>query len=319
MFGASSQPAASGHPSVARRSGPSQYVMESPPAPRSSERQARQERLERTIENELVPRMLTSHQVGAIPPSLATAVGRELSERDVDGFVAAVRSTDDDKAAEFLRGILADGATIEAVYLDLLAPSARRLGVLWENDDCDFVEVTVSLGRMQRALRDLSQLFLADAAHREPVGSALLTCTPGEQHTLGVIMVGEFLLRDGWRVSVGAPWSEHDLLTLVRTEWFDVIGFSVGAAERLPGLKRDIQQLTAASRNPHVQVMVGGPVFSEHPDAVGDVGANALAGDAREAPQVARQLLAAARRAMADAPPEAVTEHEQFRDAIQHP
>ena len=263
--------------------------------------------------------MLTSHQVGAIPPSLATAVGRELSERDVDGFVAAVRSTDDAKAAEFLRGILAEGATIEAVYLDLLAPSARRLGVLWENDDCDFVEVTVSLGRMQRALRDLSQLFLADAAHREPVGSALLTCTPGEQHTMGVIMVGEFLLRDGWRVSVGAPWSEHDLLTLVRTEWFDVIGFSVGAAERLPGLKRDIQQLTAASRNPRVQVMVGGPVFCEHPDAVGDVGANALAGDAREAPRVARQLLAAARRAMADAPPEAVTEHEQFRDAIQHP
>jgi methanogenic corrinoid protein MtbC1 len=263
--------------------------------------------------------MLTSHQVGAIPPSLATAVGRELSERDVDGFVAAVRSPEDAKAAEFLRGILAEGATIEAVYLDLLAPSARRLGVLWENDDCDFVEVTVSLGRMQRALRDLSQLFLADAAHREPVGSALLTCTPGEQHTMGVIMVGEFLLRDGWRVSVGAPWSEHDLLTLVRTEWFDVIGFSVGAAERLPGLKRDIQQLTAASRNPHVQVMVGGPVFCEFPDAVGDVGANALAGDAREAPQVARQLLAAARRAMADAPPEAVTEHEQFRDAIQHP
>ncbi len=319
MFGASSQPAASGHPSVARRPGLSQHVMESPPTPRSSERQARQERLERTIENELVPRMLTSHQVGAIPPSLATAVGRELSERDVDAFVAAVRSTDDAKAAEFLRSLLAEGATIEAVYLDLLAPSARRLGVLWENDDCDFVEVTVSLGRMQRALRDLSQLFLADAAHREPVGSALLTCTPGEQHTLGVIMVGEFLLRDGWRVSVGAPWSEHDLLTLVRTEWFDIIGFSVGAAERLPGLTREIQQLTAASKNPHVQVMVGGPVFCEHPDAVGDVGANAVAGDAREAPRVARQLLAEARRAMADAPPEAVTEHEQFRDAIQHP
>jgi methanogenic corrinoid protein MtbC1 len=316
MFGASSQPAVSGHPSVARRPGPSQYVMESPPTPRSSERQARQERLERTIENELVPRMLTSHQVGAIPPSLATAVGRELSERDVDGFVAAVRSPEDAKAAEFIRGILAEGATIEAVYLDLLAPSARQLGVLWENDDCDFVEVTVSLGRMQRALRDLSQLFLADAVHGAPVGSALLTCTPGEQHTLGVIMVGEFLLRDAWRVSVGAPWSEHDLLTLVRTEWFDVIGFSVGAADRLPGLKRDIQQLTAASRNPHVQIMVGGPVFSEHPEAVEDVGANALAGDAREAPQVARLLLAAARRAMADAPPEAVTEHEQFRDAI---
>lgn len=316
MFGASLQPAASDHRSVTRGLGSSHHVMESPSAPRRSERL---ERLERTIENELVPRLLTGHRAGPIPPALSMAAARELSERDVDGFVAAVRSHDDENAVAFVRAVLDEGATIEAVYLDLLAPSARRLGQLWDNDECDFVEVTVSMGRMQRLLRDLSQVFLADANRTEPVGNALLTCIPGEQHTLGIIMVGEFLLRDGWRVLVGAPWSESDLLTMVATEWYDVIGFSVGCESRFPTLKRDIRRLKTASRNPHVQFMVGGQVIVEHPDAAAEVGAQAIGGDAREAPVIARRLLAAAQAAAADAQRNAVAEHDEFSGAVRRP
>jgi methanogenic corrinoid protein MtbC1 len=313
MFGASLQPAATGHHSVSRGPGTSHDEMESPSAPRRSERL---ERLERTIENELVPRLLASHRAGPVPPALSMAIARELSEQDVDGFVVAIRSHDDARAVQFIRDVLAEGASVEAVYLDLLAPSARRLGQMWESDECDFVEVTVSLGRMQRLLRDLSQVFLADATRSEPVGSVLLTCIPGEQHTLGIIMVGEFLLRDGWRVLVGAPWSESDLLTMVGTEWYDVIGFSVGSESRLPLLKRDIRRLKSASRNPHVQFMVGGQVFCDDPTLADQVGANAIAGDAREAPEIARRLLDAAQRAASDAPREALGDHGQFSDAL---
>ena len=119
MFGVSLQPSASVHPSVARGMCSSHVVMESPAAPRQSERL---ERLERTIENELVPRLLASHRAGPIPPALSMAIARELSASDVDSFVAAIRSPDDVRAAEFIREVLAEGATIEAVYLDLLAP-----------------------------------------------------------------------------------------------------------------------------------------------------------------------------------------------------
>lgn len=313
MFGASLQPAASGHPSVRHGPGPSHDVMDSPSAPRRSERL---ERLERTIQNDLVPQLLTGHRVGPVPPALTAAIARELSAADVEAFVSAVRSLDDDRAVQFVQTILAEGATIEAVYLDLMAPTARRLGELWESDECDFVEVTVSLGRMQRMLRDLSQLFLADGMRSEPVGSVLLTCIPGEQHTLGIIMVGEFLLRDGWRVLVGAPWSDSDLLTMVGSEWYDVIGFSVGCESRLPLLRRDMRRLKAASRNPHVQFMVGGQVFIDDPALAEQVGANAIANSAREAPVIARQLLDAARLAATDGAREAMGDHGQFSDTL---
>ncbi len=243
------------------------------------------------IQNEIVPRLMLSHRVGPVPPSVVTAAARELSDADVTTFVAAIRGVDDALAVQYVRGLMAAGTSIESVYIDLLAPTARRLGSLWEADECDFVEVTVAMGRIQRLLRDLSQHFLADAARTETVGNALLTCVPGEQHTLGVIIVAEFLLRDGWRVLVGAPWTEGDLLAMVANESFDVIGFSVGCENRLSALKREIHRLRAASRNPNVRVMVGGKVFIDEPDMVTRVGADAYAVDARDAPKTARALL----------------------------
>ncbi len=283
--------------------------MDTAPSPRPSDRL---ERLERTIQNEIVPRLLTSHRVGPISPAMANAVARILSDEDVQSFVRAVRGADDQGAVQFVRRVIAEGASIEAVYLDLLAPSARRLGEMWDEDECDFVEVTVALGRMQRLLRDLSQVFLADAGQAEPVGSVLLTCVPGEQHTLGIIMVGEFLLRDGWRVLVGAPWTDGDLLAMVGTEWYDVIGFSVGCEARLTSLRRDIRRLRSASRNPNVQIMVGGPVFANDPTLADQVGAHAIAATAREAPRVARALLPEARAFAPDGlPPNSAGEHGQ--------
>lgn len=286
--------------------------MDTAPSPRPSDRL---ERLERTIQNEIVPRLLTSHRVGPISPAMANAVARILSDEDVQSFVRAVRGADDQGAVQFVRRVIAEGASIEAVYLDLLAPSARRLGEIWDEDECDFVEVTVALGRMQRLLRDLPQVFLADAGQAEPVGSVLLTCVPGEQHTLGIIMVGEFLLRDGWRVLVGAPWTDGDLLAMVGTEWYDVIGFSVGCEARLTSLRRDIRRLRSASRNPNVQIMVGGPVFANDPTLADQVGAHAIAATAREAPRVARALLPEARAFAPDGlPPNSAGEHGQSRE-----
>ncbi len=289
MFGASSQPESRGS---SRESGLLHNVHSPAPAsPRAlSPRNA--ETLHRMIESEIVPRLLMAHRTGATPPSLIAATARELTEQDVNAFVQYVTGADDALATGFVRDIIASGTPIEAVYLDLLAPTARRLGELWDDDECDFVEVTVALGRMQRVLRDLSQVFMADAERSDTAGHVLLSCVPGEQHTLGLIMVAEFLLRDGFRVLVGSPFSEADLLTLVRTEWFDVIGFSAGCDSRLSQLKREVLRVKAASRNPNLKVLVGGHIFSLEPELVGRVGADAWARDAREAPAVARSLLA---------------------------
>jgi methanogenic corrinoid protein MtbC1 len=250
--------------------------------------------LQRTIETELVPRLLMAHRVGSVPRSFNSDQARRISDTELNAFIDEVVGIEDAAAPAFVRRLLDEGVSVESIYLELLAPTARELGIRWEDDECSFVDVTVALGRLQRVLRDLSQYFQAEAeAAPDSAGHVLLTCLPGEQHTLGLILVAEFLMRDGFRVLVGAPWSEEDLLTQVRTEWFDVVGFSAGCDSRLSTLKREIARIRSASRNPNVRILVGGQVFSLEQELVKRVGADGWARDAKEAPVIVRQLLEA--------------------------
>jgi methanogenic corrinoid protein MtbC1 len=70
---------------------------------------------------------------------------------------------------------------------------------------------------------------------------------------------------------------------------------SIGSERRLDWLRRCIVEVRSASRNPGVVVMVGGPIFTLHPDWVAGVGADATARDARDAARVATRLLMATR------------------------
>ena len=236
-----------------------------------------------------------AHQSGPAPLP-AQHGAQPFDASTVSRFVTAVLGPDDTAATTLVQGLLTDGASVETLYLKLLAPAARELGERWEEDECSFVDVTVAMGRLHRVLRDLSATFQADGAGVPRTGHVLLTCLPGEQHTLGLIMVAEVLIRDGFRVHVGSPWAEADLLDLIRREWFDVVGFSAGCDSRLSNLKREITRLRAASCNPHLQVLVGGQVFSLDPALVERVGADGWARDAASSAETVRALCAAGAR-----------------------
>jgi hypothetical protein len=61
---------------------------------------------------------------------------------------------------------------------------------------------------------------------------------------------------------------------------------------------------------------VGGPLFADQPSLVAEVGAHALAADGRQAPQVARTLLAASRAGVpGSARREEVGSHAKFSES----
>ena len=250
--------------------------------------------LARTIERELVPRLLLAHRVGPFPPFGEAFVAHAVNVVNADDlhrFLGEVLGDDDDAVARFVEQLVARGVTLEAVCLDLLAPTARHLGVLWETDERDFFEVTVAIGRVHRAMREAIQHASTPTIEPEPAGQALISSLPGEQHTLGLAMVAEFFARDGWSVQLGAPATEEDLSALVRTGWLDVVGFSVTSEDRLLTLRRGIATARRLSQNPHLIVIVGGRVFTEHPELVTRVGADGHAVTAVGAPGCARELL----------------------------
>jgi methanogenic corrinoid protein MtbC1 len=214
-----------------------------------------------------------------------------LNEADVAAFSRCVIGHDDDAVMASLAGIRQRGISVESIYIDLLAPAARYLGYLWDEDLCGFADVTVGLGRLQQVMRELSPAFGSEVDHPADGRRALLVPAPGEQHTFGLSMVAEFFRRAGWEVVGGVGGPEIDPVDLVRDEWFDVIGVSVGNEARLDWLRNGITEVRRASRNRAIGVMVGGPVFNLNPEYVAQVGADITASDGRQAPVLAEGLL----------------------------
>ena len=242
--------------------------------------------LARTVVEEIVPRLLLSQRATA-----AEAGGDAARLADVEELVRIVLQPTFDIDSPRLQAISGGLPGTEAIYLDLLTPAARRLGVMWEEDVCDFVQVTVGLMRLQQILTTYSIPFERNPGNSKHAPRVLLVPSPGDQHTFGMSMVASFFQRAGWNGWTGVPPSLDDLLDRVRCEWFAVIGFSAATLARVESLSSVIRAVRRVSLNREVGIMVGGPVFVANPDLVIAVGADATAVDGRQAVLKARRLL----------------------------
>ncbi|MBC7843863.1 MAG: cobalamin B12-binding domain-containing protein [Gemmatimonadaceae bacterium] len=226
-----------------------------------------------------------------------------ITSDDVQAFVEAALSHDEERCPAFAMSMIDAGVPLDRICLDLLTPAARALGILWEEDQVDFLEVTLGLGRMQRLVRELGHRMAAQAPMSEDAGQAFLCGMPDEQHSLGLAMVAEFFVADGWGVTVGPPLGAEDVLHEVGAHWYDVIGLSAGVTERIPRITEIIRQIREASLNADLAVLVGGRAFIDFPELIAKVGADASAPDAAQGPLVARTLVQARRVARANASP----------------
>ena len=260
-------------------------------APRSDSDRAR---LERTIEEQIIPRLMMMHRTAVEAPQAAPMPANALRSDNVAELARLVVGRDGDDAFGYVQGLRERGVPLEQIYLDLLVPTARLLGEMWNADYCDFTDVTIGLWRLQQLLHNLSPAFLNDAQPRSADRRLLLVPEPREQHTFGLIMVAEFFRRAGWDVWDEPLSSREALLDLIRREAFSVVGLSVGYDARLDSLKETIRLVRQQSRNRDVKVMVGGALFVERPDRVALVGADSTASDGREAIREAESLVGAA-------------------------
>ncbi len=248
-------------------------------------------RLVHAIEAEVIPRLVRAHRRDATDHAAAPA---PADSEEIQAFARLTIAHDD--AATFARidALCRQGMAPEDIYLQLLAPTARHLGFMWEEDLCDFTDVTVGVGRLQQIMRALSPAFGAEVAPPVNGRRILLAPAPGEQHTFGVSMVTEFFLRAGWDVVSTTGLHAENLIEYLRTEWFDVLGFSLGSSQHVDELQAGIADARRESRNTSLVVMVGGPLIGLHPEYVARVGANGTAPDAQSAPGEAEKLLTAA-------------------------
>ncbi|TNC13794.1 cobalamin B12-binding domain-containing protein [Methylobacterium terricola] len=217
--------------------------------------------------------------------------GRLADTDDIGRLAALVLAQRDRDALPEIRALLDGGMTLAEVLVGLMAPTARHIGRLWEEDACDFVQVTTAMARLRRLVHDLETLCLdprpVDPASRR----VLLVPAPAETHTFGLTLAAHFLAEAGWEVTTSVDNHLADALERLRAEWFDVIGLSLSCDVCLDRLVASVPVLRRASRNRDLRVIVGGPAFHGRPDRVRLVGADAAVDDARDAPGIVQSLL----------------------------
>jgi methanogenic corrinoid protein MtbC1 len=240
----------------------------------------------KTLQTQIIPKIV----VALRKAPARTPAAQQENLGTVERFAALALGPSDGAPLAYVEAMLAQGVSMEAIFLDLLAPAARHMGHLWDVDAADFATVTLAMGRLQRIMHRLGERFCGEVAHGNGE-SALLTIIPGEQHSFGLSMVAEFFRRAGWNLCTG-PFSSHQELTsLVQTHWFDIVGFSISSERRFDELKRDIREIRRGSRNRKIGIILGGSMVIAHPDLVAAMGADMMTADATTAPQQAHGLI----------------------------
>ncbi len=197
----------------------------------------------------------------------------------------------DAAAYSSIMAMRARGIAPDTLCNDVLAPVARRLGDLWTEDLCSFADVTEGLGHLHRILREIHPESPNATAPSAKARRVLLAPASGEQHTLGLAMVAAYFRGSGWNVQSEFRSPKNIVLDKVRTEVFDVIGYSASSDRLIEALAFDIAAIRRATRNPRIIVLVGGHPFVENPALVSAVGADATALDGRRAVLQAETLL----------------------------
>jgi methanogenic corrinoid protein MtbC1 len=248
-------------------------VSHTPPAAKNPRHDAE---LAKMVEAEIIPRLMLAHRAAPIAPE-ATGQTQTLGPETTKSFAQMVLSKEPESLIAFVGGLLQSGLQMETIYMELMMPAARLLGDYWEDDAISFTDVTIGLSRLQQVVRTLGwKRDHADGPdHSAP--SALFAPAPGEQHTFALFIIEDVFRRAGWRTWIETSGVEDDLVDMVRSHWFDLAGLSANSDTDPEQMASAIVDLRKASRNPNLFVMVGGRLFSERPELVSWVGADATA------------------------------------------
>jgi MerR family transcriptional regulator, light-induced transcriptional regulator len=252
--------------------------------------------LTRTIEAEIIPRLLMAHRAEpAMAPVLAIDRGGS-DEGQIAALAEQILAQDVEGVRARIEAMRAEGRPLEAIYIQVLAPTASYLRHLWSSDLCGFAEVTLALWRLQQVLREYSVAFQGEGERPETGHRALLVPAPREKHDLsfvmfGLVMMSEFLRRDGWEAWIEPDASKREFAEVVRSQWFDVVEFLVSSDNQLDALASGIRMIRRDSPNRSVGVMVCGQIFIEHPELVLLVGADLTAADATQGALKAENLV----------------------------
>lgn len=243
----------------------------------------RKERLAKIAATEIVPRLAALHRGVALAADV-----KSISDDEISELAHLVLSPKIQAAAEYITILRERGLPMETLFVELLQPAAQHLGKMWDNGECDFIDVTLGVGQLQLLLSIFNCTYEIPSISQKR--RVFLTLAPGEQHGFGLSMVAKLLRAAGWAVTSDIEPTLDNITVAVSKEWYAVAGVTQTADARIDRMAETIAAIRKHSRNPAIGVMVGGSQFVEHPELVARVGADGTAVNATTAVILTQKL-----------------------------
>ena len=250
---------------------------------------ARQMSISQLIEKEIIPRLLTTHATLNLKKDFFQ--GRRVKAYEVTRFSELPLTNEADFLLAEIKKLKADGVSTESIFVDLLAASANKLGRMWENDECDFIDVTMGVGRLNEVMREFSLQAIREQNGRTHLNTALFTPFPGDQHNFGALVVEEIFANAGWATEALLTPKRQELLHIIAHKNFSLVGLTISCDYPSGTIVQLITAIRSVSKNPDVCVLVGGRFINENPEMAVKLGADGTATDARSALDLANSLI----------------------------
>lgn len=247
--------------------------------------------LNKTIEAQIIPRLLIQHGHKHLEVDSKHS-GAPISSDEVKHFAELLIHSSNEICLGYIQALRLEGRDLNEIYLDLIAPAARRLGCYWELDEQSFTTVTLALGRVQRIMQELSPDFRNnDSEYKTRSGKVLLFAMPHSQHTMGVLMLSEFFIQAGWDVTTVANPSREEILALCREQAFDIAGISISHELQWDAMQELVQVIRSCSANSQIGIMAGGALFYAKPELMDQCAADICTLSAPDAVIAAENIL----------------------------
>ena len=245
----------------------------------------------------VTPEAVTQMIDRIVVPQLVVAHGQPRQPGtpvDIGEIAALALDVDAGALLERLEAMLERGSSVNELLIDVLAPAARHLGKLWEDDACDFVEVTMGLWRLQEVVRDFSSRVAPGTCTGGLRGlRGLFASAPHEQHNFGTVIVEDVFRRSGWSTDILLNPDRSELLDAIASDHYDLLGLTVSCEIHSARLAPLVAALRSVSRNPRLCIMLGGHLAATDPHLISRVGADCTAPDAQRAVIVAARWVQA--------------------------
>jgi methanogenic corrinoid protein MtbC1 len=200
-------------------------------------------------------------------------------------FLAAIRRGDREAAFRSLDDALDSGLDLNALYVDVVQPSMREIGRLWQANELSIAEEHLATAITESAMSRAFERVFVWRDQRTP--RLIAACADDERHQMGLRMLCDLLEIEGWEtIYLGAAVPVESLTELVAARSPDAIALSATIAPHIPRIRAAISAIRASSLAHQPVIAVGGRAFLTDPTLARKVGADLTASDARDAVRI---------------------------------